>query len=278
MDGNGGLHHAVRVAGMDDRFPTLPRRMESLLLLSDSIGSSNSSGDGSAFYRVHGPSKRDDEIHQDALVHCADMGMVVAASLDDDDGHTAVASSLRMDSKALPHRVAWTPNENDTVVIVPSSHGIGGEKGHPPASPVRGAHLLECSKDRMTVAFTALGGLTAAVRFEVLGDDDSQVSSAKQLWSAEEALGSISSAIFLDETHAIAPLNGNLDADDEEEKALVNLRFSNRIQSQLQSFKSFVFGGGALSSLASLALLSDEKKVERAAAFGFAKICPMLIP
>ena len=48
----------------------------------------------------------------------------------------------------------------------------------------------------------------------------------------------------------------------------------------MTSFRNFVqeffLGGGALSWLASLALLSDEKKAERGVAFGFAKISVLL--
>lgn len=263
----GGDHRTIiRVVGMDDRYPIVPRRMESLFLLNgNSVTDGNDGGDGNAFYRVHGPSKRDEEIHQDALAYCGDMGMVIAASRDD-DGHTISTSSFRVEASDLQEHATWTPNENGRVVIVPNARDSGGG--------LRGAHLVECSKNGMTVMFTSLGGLTTAVRYEL--DNETKFSSARQLWSAEEALGSVSAAIFLDEAHAVAPLNGNLDADDEEEKALLDLRFSNRIRSQLQSLKSFVFGGGALSSLASLALLSDETKAERAAAFGFAKISVLL--
>lgn len=272
--GAGGDYLTIRVAGVDDRYPTLPRRLESLFVLNAGLSSSSAAGgdDGgyNALHRVHGPGKRDEEIHQDALAYCADMGTVIAASFDD-KGHTTIASSFRLEAKELHERTTWTTNEDGKVVIVPKS---GGGKVHIPEGLGRGAHLVECSKNGVTVVFTSLGGLTTAVRYEV--GDDMKVSSAMHLWSTEEGLGSITSAIFLDEAHAIAPLNGNLDADDEEEKALLDLRFTNRIRSQLQSLKNFVFGGGALSSLASLALLSDEKKAERAAAFGFAKISVLL--
>ncbi|KAL7531389.1 hypothetical protein ACHAXR_004009 [Thalassiosira sp. AJA248-18] len=266
--------HVVRVAGLDDRYPSAPRRMESLFLLD---GGSNN------FQRVHGPSKSDDEIHQDALAYCADMGVVVAASRDDDEGDETVASLFQIDEKDLQQqqtarRVSWSSQSLDgDAIIVPSSRGGGGATS---SGLVKYAHLVECSNDGMTVVFTAVGGMTTAFRYEST-DSNSLVN--KQLWSTEEALGSVSSAIFLDETHAIddsaavaadASAEGN--ADDEEEKALRNLHFFNRIQLQLSSFKNFVFGGGALSSLASLALLSDEKKAERDIAFGFAKISVML--
>lgn len=181
-----------------------------------------------------------------------------------------MASSFKIESKDLQRtsrRVTWSPQTMDADgVLVPSSRGGGTTPGL-----VKYAYLAECSNDGMTVVFTTVGGMTTAYRFAK--------SNMEQLWSAEEALGSISSAIFLDETHASAQSSSDGmadDADDEEEKALRNLKFVNRIQSQLSSLKNFVLGGGALSSLASLALMSDEKKAERDAAFGFAKISVLL--
>ena len=249
----GSSSHVIRVAGLDDRYPNVPRRTESLFLLD---------GDNNNFSRVHGSEKSAEEVHQDALAYCADMGVVVAAS-QDDNGET-VASTFQINGEKT-----WSPRsiEGDTV-IVPSARGGGLSPGL-----VKYAHLTECSDAGMTVVFTTVGGMTAAYRFDSAAD----LITITQLWSAEEALGSVSSAIFLDETHAIdVSTTADENADDEEEKALRNLQFMNRILSQLSSFKNFVFGGGALSSLASLALLSDEKKAERGIAFGFAKISVLL--
>ena len=256
----------VRVAGIDDRYPIVPRHMESMFVLNHEAKNSNG-----LFTRIYG---NDEEVHQDTLVYCNHMGMAVAAEKDDDTGYS-IATTFSIDSEDLrqvDRRVKWTDGaleEGSDDVIVPSSRG-GSEKI---PGLVRNGHLVECSKQSMTVVFTALGGMTVAYQFKPSASSTSK-SNMKQLWSSEEALGSISSAIFLDETHGIAQSNG--DADDEEKNALRNLRFGNRIKSQLMSFQNFIFGGGVLSSLASLALLSDEKKAERDAAFGFAKISVML--
>mmetsp|Transcript_14717 Transcript_14717/g.31660 ORF Transcript_14717/g.31660 Transcript_14717/m.31660 type:complete len:1277 (-) Transcript_14717:127-3957(-) len=268
-------YHVVRVAGLDDRYLTLPRRTESLLLLDGSIGQ----GNNALLHRVYG---KDEEAHHDALAYCADSRMVVAAS--QDDGGGTVASSFLIESEALrqnSHKVTWSmPRtvEGDAVIAPPSRGALPGL--------VKYAHLAECSAGEMTVVFTTIGGMTTAFRFESTSDSNSDLR-IDQLWSSEEALGSISSSIFLDETHALTDEpNGSNDAlaggnaDDEEEKALRNLQFVHRIQSQVSSFKGFVsdfvLGGGALSSLASLVLLSDEKKKERGVAFGFAKISVLL--
>ena len=267
----GSPYHVVRVAGMDDRYSILPRRTESLFLLN---GSNNGGG---VFQRVYGPDKHDEEDHHDALAYCADMGVVVAAELKDGVRGT-VATMLQIDAKDLmggsSSRILWTPRmegEDDSdVVIVPHSKNRPVKFGL-----VRYAHLVDCSKEGMTVAFTTLGGMTTTFRFDSKGSSGGQVN---QLWSSEEALGSISSAIFLDETRAATLQQSSVavDADEEEEKALQSLRFDRRIRSQLSSFNNFIFGGGILSSIASLALLSDEKKAERDLAFGFAKISVLL--
>eukprot|EP00571_Detonula_confervacea_P002477 CAMPEP_0172317202 /NCGR_PEP_ID=MMETSP1058-20130122/30890_1 /TAXON_ID=83371 /ORGANISM="Detonula confervacea, Strain CCMP 353" /LENGTH=1246 /DNA_ID=CAMNT_0013031711 /DNA_START=73 /DNA_END=3810 /DNA_ORIENTATION=+ len=267
----------IRVAGLDDRYPTLPRRME--VLFSLQIGDQLSSGNDKALHRVYGD---DEEVHQDALAYCANMEMIVAAS-QNDDGQT-VASGYQLESKdSTQRRVTWIPQAIGTTdgsgsgVIVPSTRGGSNS----PPGLVQSAHLVECSKDGMTVVFSTLGGMTAAFRFEKSSsDDDSKAGNMemKHLWSSEEALGSVSSSIFLDETHAAMTMTAGdaENADDEEEKALSSLQFIHRIQSQLSSLQHFVLGGGALSSLKSVAFATDEKKAERNASFGFAKISVLL--
>ena len=261
--------------------------------------------DEDAFQRVYGPTRGDEEVHHDALAHCPDMGLVVASTRDDPSGRT-IASALRIDPDGLArwiakpssatrhrgHRATWSPSEIATVVVVAPPP----DDPSPPAAAVglvRRAHLVDCSADGMTVAFTALGGATSAFRFEPSpsgGEGDPSVAyRATRLWSSEEALASVSSAVFLDETHAVAPPPGDVSpaaaADDEEEKAMRNLLLVNRVRSQLSSLEDFVVRGGALSSLASLGALSslaslglptDDGKAARDAAFGFAKVAVTL--
>jgi len=273
--GGGSAYRVVTVAGLDDRYPVVPRRTESLLLL-DGSGTAGSSSDID-FHRVHGPSKNDEEIHQDSIAYCAEMGMVIAATRP--EGGETLASAYSIGSDALTRggkRVTWSPmaSEGDDAAVVPRSMGGGTAPGL-----VKYAHLVECSKEGATVAFTTLGGMTTAFRFDASGGGGEGKVVLRRLWSSEEALGSVSSAIFLDETHAMAEPteNGNADDDDEEETALRNLEFSHRIRSQLSSLQNFVLGGGALSSLTSLAMpSSDEKRAERGVAFGFAKISVLL--
>ena len=187
--------------------------------------------------------------HQ-ALVHCPDMDVTLAAS-------------TALDGTAVLSTSAGSSIEGDTALISPGSSGIF----------VENAHLIACKPDSISAAFTARGGMTIAVRLDKNGS--SLV--AKHLWSTEEALASISSAVFLDETHAISiSSDGSVNADDEEKTALQKLQFSSRIQSQLSSLQNFLFGGGIFSSLASMALMSDEKKTERNFHFGFAKISVLL--
>lgn len=266
-DRGGSAQHVVRVAGVDDRYPA-PRRIESLFLLSDE---SVVKGEEVAFQRVYGGGKSDEEVQYDALAYCPSMGVVVTAAAGEGGEGQTVASSFQISHEGVKSgRVAWSSLllEGDATVVASSR---GGDSG----GLVQSAHLVECTADSMVVVFVARGGMNVALEVKA----DSGNVTARQLWSSEEALGSISSAVFLDETHSIESLDdGAADAsvDDEEEMALRNLRFSNRIHSQVSSFKNFIFGGGALSSLASVALLSDEKKAERDFAFGFAKIAVLL--
>jgi hypothetical protein len=195
----------------------------------------------------------------EALAYCTHMNAAVSASTLEDG--TVVVSSFEA---SMDHRT-WSVSsiEGDNVLIPPSREGTT-------VGLVENVHLMKCQADFMTVAFTTRGGLTIAVRF----DKNGPVVTANQLWSTEEALASISSAIFLDETHAISMNSGgSINADDEEEKALQNLQFTHRIQSQLSSLQNFFFGGGIVSSLA---LVSEEKKAERNFHFGFAKISVLL--
>jgi hypothetical protein len=275
------------------RYPTIfPRRIETLFLLG---GVDNDDED--AFQRVYGPSRsRDEEVHHDALVHCPAMDLVIASSRDD-EGRT-IASALRIDRGGLErwietpssstrhrgHRATWSSGGTVVVIAPPPDD---------PSSPtaavglVRRGHLLECSAKGMIVAFTSIGGTTSAFRYEPSStggndDDDTVAYRATSLWSSEEALASISSALFLDETHALPPPSNappalaTDDVGDEEEKLLSNLLLVNRLRSQLSSLEDFVVRGGALSSLASLALPSDDGKAARDAAFGFAKVAVAL--
>ncbi|KAL7554367.1 hypothetical protein ACHAWF_017814 [Thalassiosira exigua] len=251
------LTQVIRVAGTDDRYPIFPRRTESLLLL-DSDG---------GLQRVHGPGKSDEEIHQDALAYCPEMGIAVAAERDDDGG--AFAAAYRIPASEGGRRVAWSPLAPVGGAAIRPDGSVAGSAG----LVVKRAHVMECTSAGTTVAFTTRGGTTIALR---LTEKDSGAGTLgmERLWSAEEALGSAISAVFLDEAHATTTMEG-VD-EDEEEAALREMQFLNRIRSQWSSFRAFAFEGGALKSLASLALLSDETKAERDAAFGFAKVAVLL--
>jgi hypothetical protein len=281
------------------RYPTLfPRRIETLFLLGGVDGD-----DEDAFQRVYGPSRSgDEEVHHDALVHCPAMDLVIASSRD--EGGRTIASALRIDRGGLErwiktpssstrhrgHRVTWssattTSTSGDSVVVI-APDPVDPSSPAAAVGVIRRAHLLDCSANGMIVAFTAIGGTTSAFRFEPSStDDDSIAYRATGLWSSEEALASISSVVFLDETHALPPTSndGSVrsstatdDVDDEEEKLLSNLLLANRLRSQLSSLEDLVLRGGALSSLASLALPSDDGKAARDAAFGFAKVAVAL--
>ena len=240
----------VRIAGVGQS----SSRLESLAILQED-------GDGTISLEKISSKEGDHDVSIESLVYCPLMNVAVAASTVKSgtmvSSHGTSSDSINLSPRSI---------EGDRVLIPPSRGGTTG-------GLVQNAHLVECKADSMTAVFAARGGMTVALRLTTKGSS----LSATQLWSTEEALGSISSAVFLDETHAISMSDdGSVNADDEEEKALQNLQFSNRLQSQVSSFKSFFFSGGILSSLASMALMSDEKKAERDFAFGFAKISVLL--
>ncbi|KAL3781363.1 hypothetical protein HJC23_013447 [Cyclotella cryptica] len=245
----------LRVAGMDGKLPDAYRMDHLVVVGEDQDG-------GVSLNKVSTKDEGEEGGPQhEALVYCPLMSVSLTAASSEDG--TTVVSSYETSSDLR----TWSqsPMDGETVLVPPSRGGTSG-------GIVEYAHLVECKSDSMTGVFTARGGLTIALRVEKNGS--SLV--LKQLWSTEEALGSISSAVFLDETHAVTMSDGSFNADDEEETALRNLQFSNRIQSQLSSLKNFFVGGGILSSVASMALMSEEKKAERDYAFGFAKISVLL--
>ncbi|KAL7440344.1 hypothetical protein ACHAXM_007215 [Skeletonema potamos] len=259
----------LTIAGVDDRYPS-SRRIESLFLLSVN----GTEGNENPFYRVYGSEKKSDEetLHS-AVVLCPTFesrGLVVTALEDEKVGGDDIVVAI---SYVLNDgKTAWSSKTFDgDSTIVPSVRGGASSIGRNDR-----AHLLECSEQSMTVAFTTTGGMTSTFRFET----SSSVMKSTKLWTSEEALASVSSAVFLDETHAMVTLSDSqeeaVNADYEEEKALRNLQFSSRIQMQLESLKDGIFGGGLISSLKSVVIMSDEKKAERDIAFGFAKVAVLL--
>ncbi|KAL7485282.1 hypothetical protein ACHAW6_010880 [Cyclotella cf. meneghiniana] len=244
----------VRIAGMDGKLPNA-YRMDHLVI----VGEDNDGG--VSFDKVTTKEEGEEGMQHEALAYCPTMSVALTAASVEDG--TTVVSSYETSSDLRTWSLS--PMEGEKVLVPPSRGGMTG-------GIMEYAHLVECKSDFMTAVFTARGGLTIALRVERNGSS----LDLKQLWSTEEALGSISSALFLDETHAITISDGSVNADDEEEKALQNLQFSNRMQSQLSSLKNFFVHGGIFSSVASVALMSEEKKMERDYAFGFAKISVLL--
>lgn len=250
-----GPYHVLRVAGLDDRYPYVPRRFESLFFLNG-----NGEVNPNTFYRLTDGAKGGDEVHHDAIAYCSEMGMLVTAMRDEVESGQSVA---------IAHRVLSTAHTNKRIVHI-DQKVYGDRVITTDGDYVSYAHLVSCSKKKMTVIFTTLGGLTTNVDYVLINN---KLRGLKR-WQSEEALGSISSAFFLDEQHGA--VKEAVGGDDEEELALLRLNYSSRIQSQISSFKSFVLEGGAISSLKSLAVVSDEKKLERDIAFGFAKISVLL--
>jgi len=145
---------------------------------------------------------------------------------------------------------------------------------------VKDVFILSCSDSDVKAMITTFGGTTQTVSISK-GTENVEILS---MWSAEEALGSITSTIMLDESHPPAGASSKDSAttdddieDEDEEIALQSLSFSSRIQSQIKSLQKFALSGGFLqSSFVTSLFSSSPKKKERDYAFGFAKVAVLL--
>jgi len=107
------------------------------------------------------------------------------------------------------------------------------------AGPVIDAHLLQCTSNYMETLITSSGGTTHLLPIKFSNNDQGQISSVVVLdaWSAQESLGSVNSAIFLDESHSPQM------ADMTEEELILSLTFAFRLQMQIQNLIDFLTGG-----------------------------------
>lgn len=102
----------------------------------------------------------------------------------------------------------------------------------------RNIFTLSCSNDEeLKTLVTTQSGTTYALEISSKTSDGS----INQMWTTEEALGSISSAIFLDATQPIISDEKSSDVNDEDEATFFsNLSFQARLESQVNSVKDFL--------------------------------------
>ena len=84
-------YHVIRVAGLDDRYPRVPRRFESLFFLNG-----NGEVNPNTFYRLTNGAKGGDEVHHDGIAYCSEMGMLVTAMRDEVESGQTVATAHRV--------------------------------------------------------------------------------------------------------------------------------------------------------------------------------------
>ena len=210
-------------------------------------------------------------------------------------GHAA-CGSLRIEFGTAPDQPALS-SPGRTVRME------GGGRGTYPAllSPVDGAAVLRCqgteeggtgtgtgtaSVPSMTVLLQTKGRTTALLQVSATGPGDGADAVVDVRWTAEEALASVTDAIFLDRAPGGgggAAVEAGADGDgDGEGDLLRSLSLTSRLSAQLGSLARFVSGGFA-SDVRSI-FLSASGLDEAAAAglearerrFGFAKVGVLL--
>jgi ER membrane protein complex subunit 1, C-terminal len=129
--------------------------------------------------------------------------------------------------------------------------------------------LLDCQEESMIVSLSTRRGTTAQITVTKMKDSKNEAYQAATIWTAEEGLSSIQSALLLDTSHVVAVADGT---DDETTTAAKNnvallLSFSSRIQSHYKSLLTFL---GILPQ-------SDADAITRRDSFfGFLKVAVLL--
>lgn len=244
----GGYDGYVTVAGDDDRYPTV-RRTAALYRFDPTAGKI-----GKQLYEGPTYNQGEEETEDDAMVRCADVKMTF--EYDDETERTAV------------HAYKIKGEE------VVSALAVSGDAGAalPAGGPLRtdDVVVLKCSATGASILATATGGTTLYLSAAFKSDRVA----LNLKWSAEEALGAVSSATFLDETHLPTP-SASASEDDEEEALLRGLTFTSRLASQVESLKSFL-AGGVTSHFTSVLFSSGDESKSREIAFGFSKVAVLL--
>lgn len=132
-------------------------------------------------------------------------------------------------------------------------------------------HRIQCSMNKISVITTAEGGMTSFIKVNTLTGD------VETVWTAEEGLDMVSSALFLDKDKGELSLSGNdVESEDEEEFLISSLKFHTRIESQMQEFVTFV-KGGFLDHIANLIGLGEKQANNyKSSVFGLNKVAVVL--
>lgn len=144
-------------------------------------------------------------------------------------------------------------NESLKVYREKETVAVTGDWYVPDGDIIEQFSVVECSAESVTALLSTASGTTTLLSLSVSGDSVE----VKVRWTAEEGLGSISSAVILDATH--------LGADDlvEEQGAVIHkLSLSARLESQIDAIASTFSSAGAVD--------------QRDHLFGFVKIAVLL--
>ena len=157
--------------------------------------------------------------------------------------------------------VASCPEAGLQVTVGPESLQVSqgltltGDLFVPDGDAVEGFTVLSCSSDQMVTLLATASGTTTQLTFTKTGSEVA----TKIMWTAEEGLATISSAIVLDASHL-----GVDDLVEEQDVVLAKLTLGNRLTSQWEGVLSMIGSGGES---------SDRRRNH---IFGFVKVVAML--
>jgi hypothetical protein len=157
--------------------------------------------------------------------------------------------------------VASCPAADLKVTVGPESLQVSqdltltGDLFVPDGDVVEGFTVLACSSDQMVTLLATASGTTTQLTFTKTGSEVA----TKIMWTAEEGLATVSSAIVLDASHL-----GVDDLVEEQDVVLARLTLVNRLASQWEGVLSMIGSGG------------ESSDSRRNHIFGFVKVVAML--
>jgi hypothetical protein len=214
MDSN--LGNEIAASSWNSQWSTIesvaPTSASSIIAVQGSSEEAASSSPSMSLYKFDGSSwgrtaHGDGEAPFSAVSYCPAAGMVVAM------GPTGPQL----------YRWAGTPLT------------VTGDMFVPDGDVISSFQVLECSSESITTLLSTARGTTTALSFQVSGD----AATANILWTSEEGLASVSSAVLLDASHL-----GVDDMVEEQDVVMQKLSLPSRMASQWQSIVSLLSGGG----------------------------------
>jgi len=161
---------------------------------------------------------------------------------------------------------------------------IFGDKSFSINGKVKNVHLVKCFDNGMEIILTTICGGTHHISVDFvfsytdlyIQGDSAKFSEAKlyirEKWNAEESVGSVTSAVLIDDSHPLRQFNLT------EEIVFERLSYRARLITQILEWKDFLMGGFMknIKSIVGLTSLSTTKLLKKDYNFGYAKIAVLL--